>query len=288
MMIQTKKRYGEQIMEFYHAEKVNDRLIMLKSLSGELLYLVSGEERAALIDTCLGVGNLRNFVETLTDRPLTVLLTHGHVDHAPGAAEFPEVWMNPKDIPLYQRQCALEERKGYLKAALGDMYKEIREETYIPPQKDYPFFKLTDGMEFDLGGVHIAAYDFPGHTPGSMVFLIREMRILILGDACNNSTFLFDQDACPLKEYMENVRKVRDRLKGKYDRVFLSHHDMETGTEIMDNVLDVCQGALEGKADDIPFDFMGNHAYIAKKCNEYFQREDGKCGNIIYSKEKLY
>ena len=87
---------------------------------------------------------------------------------------------------------------------------------------------------------------------------------------------------------MENVRKVRDRLKGKYDRVFLSHHDMETGTEIMDNVLDVCQEALEGKADDIPFDFMGNHAYIAKKCNEYFQREDGKCGNIIYSKEKLY
>src|SRR5699024_1145280 len=109
-----------------------------------------------------------------------------------------------------------------------------------------------------------------------------------LGDACNNSTFLFDQDACPLDEYIKALEGVRDRLKGKYDRVFLSHHEMETGTEIMDNVLEVCREAMDGKADDITFDFMGNRAYSAKKCNERFQREDGKCGNIIYSKEKLH
>lgn len=41
-------------------------------------------------------------------------------------------------------------------------------------------------------------------------------------------------------------------------------------------------------ADDIPFEFMGHHAFIAKKCNERFEREDGTCGNIIYKKDKLY
>lgn len=275
-------------MEFYNAERINKRLTMIRSLTGELLYLTKGNDKAVLIDTCLGAGHLKDFAGRLTEKPLTVLLTHGHVDHAMGAPEFPEVYMNPKDIPLYRRQCPLEERKGYLAAGLGDSFSQTLEASFVPSQPDYPFRELADGMEFDLGGVHIDAYDFPGHTPGGMVFLIREMKILILGDACNNSTFLFDRDAAPLDEYMETAAKVRDRLKGKYDRVFLSHHEMETGTEIIDNILNVCQEALEGKTDDIPFDFMGNHAYIAKKCDSHFHREDGKCGNIIYSKEKLH
>ncbi len=275
-------------MEFYEAVKVNESLTMIKSRTGELLYLAEGTERAVLIDTCVGVGRLKDFVSTLTERPLKVLLTHGHVDHAMGAPEFEEVYMNLSDVPLYQRQCSLEERKGYLAAGLGDAFGQIPEESYVLPEKDYAFRELADGMTFDLGGLHIDAFGFPGHTKGSMVFLLREMRILILGDACNNSTFLFDQDACPLDEYIKALEGVRDRLKGKYDRVFLSHHEMETGTEIMDNVLEVCREAMDGKADDITFDFMGNRAYIAKKCNERFQREDGKCGNIIYSKEKLH
>lgn len=275
-------------MDFYEAVRVNDSLTMIKSRTGELLYLAEGTGRAVLIDTCAGVGHLKEFVSGLTAKPLTVLLTHGHVDHAMGAPEFDQVYMNVKDIPLYQRQCSLEERKGYLAAGLGSEIRRIPEESYVKPEKDYVFRDLADGMEFGLGGLHIEAMEFPGHTKGSMVFLLKEMRILILGDACNNSTFLFDQDACPLDEYVKNLEKVRNRVKGRYDRVFLSHHDMETGAEIMDNVLDVCRQALDGNADDIPFEFMGNHAYIAKKCNEKFQREDGRCGNIIYSKERLY
>ncbi len=42
------------------------------------------------------------------------------------------------------------------------------------------------------------------------------------------------------------------------------------------------------KTDDIPFDFMGTKAYIAKLCDEQVKRVDGKCGNIVYNKERLY
>ena len=87
-------------MNYYATEKINDNLTLIRSLSGELLYLVEGTERAALIDTCVGVGHLRVFVDSLTDKPLTVLLTHGHMDHAPGAPEFDTVYMNERDIPL--------------------------------------------------------------------------------------------------------------------------------------------------------------------------------------------
>ena len=42
------------------------------------------------------------------------------------------------------------------------------------------------------------------------------------------------------------------------------------------NVLEVCREAAEEKADDIPYYFMGHHAFIAKKCDERFRR-DKKC-----------
>lgn len=177
---------------------------------------------------------------------------------------------------------------GYMQACMGPHFSELDRSSVLEPAPDKGFMPLDDGDRFDLGGLHIDAYAMPGHTPGCMVFLIRELRTLILGDACNNSTFLFDDDAGYLDEYAGMLRNLRDRLTGTYDHVYLSHHDMETGTDIMDNVLEVCREAAEEKADDIPYDFMGHHAFIAKKCDERFRREDGKCGNIIYSKEKLF
>ena len=44
-------------------------------------FLVEGEERAALIDTGTGVGNLYGVVRELTEKPLVILITHGHFDH---------------------------------------------------------------------------------------------------------------------------------------------------------------------------------------------------------------
>lgn len=51
-------------------------------------YLLLGRERALLLDTGLGVGNLRREVEALTDLPVSVALTHVHWDHIGGCAQF--------------------------------------------------------------------------------------------------------------------------------------------------------------------------------------------------------
>ena len=86
------------MIQYYSAEKLNTHMTAIRSLTGEIMYLIEGEEKAVLVDTCLGVGHLRKFVETLTEKPITVILTHGHVDHALGAPEFDEVYMNPAAI----------------------------------------------------------------------------------------------------------------------------------------------------------------------------------------------
>ena len=275
-------------MEYYTTEKINEQLTMIRSISGELMYLVEGEQEAALIDTCLGVGHLRELVGGLTDKKLTVLLTHGHVDHAMGAPEFDTVYMNPKDLSVYRSHCPLKLRRDYIRGNIGEEAEAAIADSYVAPDPDYDFLELSDGMAFDLGGIHIDAFHFPGHTPGSMVFLIREMRILILGDACNTFTFLFDENASPVEEYLHTTERMKDRLAGLYDHVYLSHRERETSADIMDDIVQVCHDILEGRTDDVPFDFMGTKVYIAKLCDAQVKRVDGKSGNIVYNKERLY
>lgn len=274
------------MVQFYRSEKVNETITAIRSLTGEIMYLIQGEERAVLVDTCLGVGHLREFVEKLTDKPLTVILTHGHIDHAMGAPDFDCVYMNPADREVYEEMSDIEERKGYIAANNRGELPDFTPDDYVAP---FPvkFLELKDGDVFDLGGVHLDIFSLPGHTNGSMVVLVREEKILILGDACNTATFLFDKNSLTVEEYKENLISVDSRLEGAYERVFLCHHDMETSPDIISQVIMVCDDILEDRADDIPFEFMGKIYCMAKAAGEGMQRVDGGCGNIIYNRKRI-
>ena len=55
-------------------------------------YLVKGRNRVALVDSCVGVGDLRPVVGELSrGLPVTVLLTHRHHDHIAGSYLFDDV-----------------------------------------------------------------------------------------------------------------------------------------------------------------------------------------------------
>ena len=46
----------------------------------DIMYLIIGTERALLIDTGIGIGNIRSVVETMTHLPYDVVNTHHHYD----------------------------------------------------------------------------------------------------------------------------------------------------------------------------------------------------------------
>lgn len=257
------------------------------SRSGEIMYLIEGTERAVLVDTCLGIRGLRKLVEGLTDKPITVLLTHGHVDHAMGAPEFDDVYMNQKDKEVFRQQSPLEERKGYIAANLGCMEEWIKDDTNFVPAAEPDFKELTDGTIFHLGQITIEAYELAGHTHGTMVALIPEKKILITGDACNNATFLFDENSLTVEEYHDNLVYIEKRLHGRYERCFLTHHIMELSKNLIRNVISVCEDIFEGNTDDQEFSFRGTVNYIAKAADQQFVRIDGGEGNMIYSKKKI-
>ncbi len=54
-------------------------------------YLVLGQDRGVLIDAGNGIGNLKQLVDELTDLPVSVVLTHAHIDHVGSAHLFDEV-----------------------------------------------------------------------------------------------------------------------------------------------------------------------------------------------------
>lgn len=275
------------MQQFYTPTYVNDHIVALKSISGEFVYLLMGHDRALLIDTCVGAGNLRAQVEKLTNLPIDVAITHGHIDHAMGAPEWERCWMNPADSELYKSMCDIEERMGYVRGNAGPEIAAPWEDTFLSATPDYAFLPLSDDQVFDLGGITVEAISFPGHTPGCMAMLLIEDRILITGDACNNSTFLFDEYTSSVEAYRKTVVQVAKRLAGRYDRVFIQHHEMEVAPDILTNMVEVCDRILAGDVDDLPFNFRGIEARVALAHDGRFHRLDGKSGNIIYNPAHL-
>ncbi len=244
--------------DIFYSEQISDNTIRIHGKSNELMYLVEGTEKAVLIDTGYGVGNLREYVEKITSKPITVLLTHAHLDHTSGASDFNEVYINHKDDPIY---------KG--KAKISN------------------FKDLKPGDVFDLGGTTLEIYSAAGHTPGQIAILFKEARILLLGDAANNFTFLFTKGSFGIDDYEKSMKDLLAKTESYFDKVYLLHGAGDAPKETLTDVIQVCEDIKVGKVDDVPYEYMGQHALIAKKINESFNRIDGGFGNIVYTKDKI-
>lgn len=273
-------------LEYFKSIKISENVTRIFGPTGELMYLVEGSNKAALIDTGTGVGNLNEYIRKLTDKPIIVILTHGHVDHASGAASFNEVYMNHADDEVYIEHNNLELRKDYIKAQFKD-FNKILDTDYVKENSQSDYKDLTEETVFDLGGVTLEIYNASGHTPGQMAVLFKEERILMTGDAANQATFLFDKYSLGITSYEKSMKDLLSKTDGKFDKILLSHGTGDAPKELLSNIIQLCKDIKASKSDDIPFDFMGQRAYIAKKTDVKFERIDGGYGNIIYSKEKV-
>jgi len=273
--------------EYFKSKKISERVTRVYGPAGELMYLVEGSKQAALIDTGTGAGNLKAYIDSLTDKPYIVLLSHGHVDHAMGAPAFRNVYMNPADNNIYAEHSEMSVRKGFLEMSMGESFKQVKEEDHIPIASSESFKPLLPGDKFDLGGINLEILVGAGHTPGMITILFVEERTLFLGDACGIFTFLFDKDSLGLTSYEDNLKKLEAQTKGRYDKVYLSHGDGDAPKEMIASVIEVCEDIKAGKSDDVPFNFLGEVAYIAKAIDPTMKRTDGGLGNIVYNKDKV-
>ena len=282
MGIWEKEEYGAMNQSLvFKTEKVTGRITRIYAFATELMYLVEGTEKAALIDTGSGIGSLKACVEQLTDKPVIVLVTHGHVDHAMGAAEFENVYMSHEDDYIYEKHGTDAFRRSCFSTVTPPF--EAGEEDLIPTMKLSEIKNLTEGDRFDLGGISVEIYACLGHTRGSVVMLIPEERLLITGDACNLFTFVYDDYSTTITEYEESLKALLEKVSGKYDNVLLSHGDGNGYPELIEDVIQICEDIKAGRTDDVPFEFAGTTGLVAKTVDP----SGGKRGNIVYSKDRV-
>ena len=280
--IWEKEEYGAMNQSLvFKTEKVTGRITRIYAFATELMYLVEGTEKAVLIDTGSGIGSLKACVEQLTDKPVIVLVTHGHVDHAMGAAEFENVYMSHEDDYIYEKHGTDAFRRSCFSTVTPPF--EAEEEDLIPTMELSEIKNLKEGDRFDLGGISVEIYACPGHTRGSVVMLIPEERLLITGDACNLFTFVYDDYSTTITEYEESLKALLEKVSGKYDNVLLSHGDGNGYPELIEDVIQVCEDIKAGRTDDVPFEFAGTTGLVAKTVDP----SGGKRGNIVYSKDRV-
>lgn len=232
------------------------------------IFLLVGSERALLIDCGMGIGDLRGAVEQITDKPLTVVASHGHIDHTGNARQFEELWMHPADQPAPIPQ-SLERRRQYTlaiaqrqKGAIGSPYNlfqlypfdletDLREPG--PGEKPPLLRDLQDGQQFDLGGGRVVtAYSCPGHTKGEMVFLDPFTRSLFAGDAVNFNLLL---GAAPLETSLAYLKRLA-AMADRYDGIYNGHHDFRPlgaplAPDCLPTLIELCEEALKGNLSPV-------------------------------------
>ena len=173
--------------------------------SGVFMDLMVGAERALLFDTGYGFGDLKGLVGRLTDKPLTVVNSHGHVDHACGNAQFGGAYIHPADMELCRMHNGPALRMAELETA--EVPLDFNMDAYLALGTGV-LKPVEEGHIFDLGGLTLEVIHLPGHTAGSIGLWCPEKRLVWVGDAMNNFVWLFLPEAKPLRTYIQTLHKA--------------------------------------------------------------------------------
>ena len=166
--------------------------------------LLVGDGRALLVDAGYGLEDIHAYVRTLTDKPVQLLLTHGHHDHALGAMHFSSAWLFPEDEGVYRTYTGERQRRRVADSAEANGIAVDRECFLTAPMA----VTAPPPQSADLGGMTARILLCPGHTPGSAVVYVPERRLLLTGDNWNPCTWLFFPEALPLEEYRRNMHRL--------------------------------------------------------------------------------
>jgi len=240
-------------------------------------YLAIGDERALLYDTVYGIGSLPAVIKNITDKPVTVVLGHGHTDHANGAYQFDEAWVHEADIELCEWAATPGYRGGFLD------YLE-RSGQILPDNFDADAYKnggagnlkkLAIGQVFDLGGLRMEVVAMEGHTAGSIGLLAREHRVLLTSDAASAHVWMFLPEALLVSQYIAMLERT---LPLEFDAFFPGHSDAPMTKEDFRTVIKVARNASVEKA--APYTYNGG-----QNLKPIIYQEDGMA--LVFSEEKF-
>lgn len=190
--------------KYYVAEKIAENTYKIDESGVANCYLLIGDEKALLIDTGCGAGNLKEAVEKLTNKPLFVAVTHRHPDHAGGAWQFGTYYMHKDDKKvLYGIMSHPLVSKRMLKIMGAERERKLR-------RKRYKIVVMEDGHRFELGNRSIIVKSVPGHTKGSVLFLDEKEKMMFTGDNTNFCLWMHLPGCTTLEEWLQSAKTILD------------------------------------------------------------------------------
>jgi hydroxyacylglutathione hydrolase len=215
----------------------------------DTIYLIEGDESALLIDTGWGVGDLPALVKSLTDRPVTVVNSHGHPDHAYGDDQFPEVYISPADMPTVRSYFA--RREEFLESTIAKIAPPgFDASTWATKQPN--LLPVRAGHVFHLGKRSLEVLPLAGHSPGSIIFLDRKNRQLFTGDSILIGTlWLYLDESRPLREYEKNLRAIQAKSHA-WDHILAAHGPAPLTNALLDDIIAGVEKITSGRVVGYP------------------------------------
>lgn len=212
-------------------------------------YLLETKEKAFVIDTGMTTTPIIPVIRQITQLPLELIITHGHIDHIALANEFSKIYFPKKDIDLFYKT-----------------NETLPKNLKIDSSK---FEFIDDGDEIQIDENHnleiIKSY---GHTSGSISIVDHKNKFIFSGDSFGSGTVVllnFDY-SLTINQYKETLLNFLKHFKNDRNYLFFGGHEIqETDWEylnqnyhpikfsVLDDMITLCNKVLNNEIDYIPF-----------------------------------
>lgn len=194
----------------YDVREIGEKIYRINEFNLTTMFVIVGETRALVLDCGVGVGDFRAVVEKLTPLPYDLALTHVHVDHAGGRGQFDKVFCSETDERLFP-DITVFFRKFYtwmMRYIMMIKAIKLKDAVIKKIEREPEHVHVGEGFTFDLGGRTVKVVEAPGHTRGSLAYLLVEDKILFTGDDMNPLLLLFLKGATSAEELLQSVDKL--------------------------------------------------------------------------------
>jgi glyoxylase-like metal-dependent hydrolase (beta-lactamase superfamily II) len=175
------------------------------------ILMCTATNRAAVVDPGGDVPLIRRAIEQIGAKVEKIFLTHGHADHAGGAAELREIFGTPIEGPQIGDKFLLDGLEA-ASAMFGFACRNVAPDRW-----------LVEGDVVTFGEATLAVRFCPGHTPGSVVFINEPMQFCLVGDVLFEGSI--GRTDLPGGDHATLLRSIENKLMTLNDNMtFISGH----------------------------------------------------------------